>query len=382
VKQSAVELFEEDIARFRVLLGAQGTEDPFAKLSQGIVPELNSLKLFNGTVWRWNRPCYGVTEGRPHLRIEARAFPSGPSVVDEIANAAFFFGLLSALSSEYPNIAKVMEFDDAKSNFLAAAHTGLDAQFTWVGGAVIPARDLICRTLVPLARLGLSRAGISQFDIDRYLSVIDERVRSRRTGSAWLLSSMAEMRKRAAKDEVLASLTATLIKREKEGAAVHEWPLAELVEGVVHKPSYLRVEEFMTTDLFTVHENEPLELVVNLMDWKHVRHIPVEDERGRLVGLISCFEVLRQFERNVTLGEAEPMAVSSIMNRDPMTVNPCTPTLDAIALMRKEKVDCLPVVESGRLVGILTERDFISLASRLLEQKLKPSRSGDNPPLM
>ena len=135
------------------------------------------------------------------------------------------------------------------------------------------------------------------------------------------------------------------------------------------KQSYQSVEEFMTTDLFTVHEDEPLDLVASLMEWKRIRHLPVEDEQGRLVGLITCFEVLRELTRAISEGATAPLAVSSIMARDPLTIVPETLTLDAIALMRREKVDCLPVINQGRLVGIVTERDFINVAARLLEQE-------------
>jgi CBS domain-containing protein len=379
VKNSVLELFEEDIARFRVLMSTPLDEDPLAMLSQGMVPQLQALRIYNGTVWRWNRPCYGITDGRPHLRIEARAFPSGPTVVDEIANAAFFFGLMSGISHEYQDISKAMAFDDAKSNFQAAARLGLDARFTWIGGNVIPARELICRYLLPVARRGLERAGILSSDIDRYLGVIEKRVRSGKTGSEWQLRSLAEMKKHGTKDEVLTSLTATTVTRQREGRPVHQWALAQITEPAMSKQSYQRVEEFMTTDLFTVHEDEPLDLVASLMDWKRIRHIPVEDEQGRLVGLITCFEVLRQLARAISEGATAPVAVGSIMVRDPLTILPETLTLDAIALMRREKVDCLPVVHQGRLVGIVTERDFIDVAARLLEQEpqhLKASAAG------
>jgi CBS domain-containing protein len=125
----------------------------------------------------------------------------------------------------------------------------------------------------------------------------------------------------------------------------------------------------MTTDLFTVHEDEPLELVANLMDWKRIRHIPVEDEAGILVGMISCFEVLRQLQLQSGEADRESVAVSSIMIKNPLTVMPETATFEAIALLRREQVDCLPVVKESRLVGIVTERDFINVAARLLEQR-------------
>ena len=137
--------------------------------------------------------------------------------------------------------------------------------------------------------------------------------------------------------------------------------------------SYLCVEEFMTTDLFTVHEDEPLELVANLMDWKRVRHIPVENEQGQLAGLISCFEVLRHLLRASNATDRTPVAVGFVMNKTPLTITPETRTLDAIAFMRREKVDCLPVVNKGRLVGIVTERDFINVAARLLGARSRAS---------
>jgi len=374
VKNSPLELFEEDISRFRVLLGSPvDNEDSLATLNEGRIPELRALRLYNGTVWRWNRACYGITEGRPHLRIEARAFPSGPTVIDEVANAAFFFGLMGGLSREHPDIADVMTFDDAQSNFLAASRLGLDAQFVWIGGKAISARELICRQLIPVARYGLETANICPADIDRFLGVIEERAASGKSGSQWLLNSLSGMSKQGTKDEVLTSLTAATVKMQKEGKPVHEWPPAEITEGTMS--TYLCVEELMTTDLFTVHEDEPMELVANLMSWKRVRHIPVEDEQGRLVGLVSCFEVFRQL-LGVTEGAVAAATVGSVMNRSPLTVTPETLTLDAIALMRRERVDCLPVVKEGRLVGIVSEGDFINVAARLLERTAEPRESG------
>ena len=380
VRRSVLELFEEDISRFRVLLGARLEEDPFAMLRRGETPPLSALRLYNGTVWRWNRACYGVTEGRPHLRIESRALPSGPTVVDEVANAAFFYGLTLGLAAEHPEVSALMKFDDARANFFAAAQLGLDAQFTWTGGRVIQAPVLIQGLLLPIARDGLRHAGLDGADVDRYLGVIEERVISRRTGSQWLLNSAAEMRKTATKDEVFTALTAALASGLKRKRPVHNWPLAELTEGEMSKPSYLRVEEFMTTDLFTVHADEPLDLVASLMNWKRVRHIPVEDEQGMLVGLISCFEVLRHLEDRSREPDGEPIAVSLIMDRGPLTITPETLTLDAIALMRREKVDCLPVVKEGRLVGIVSERDFITVAARLLEKTGEARQGAETPP--
>ncbi|HEY5446653.1 MAG TPA: hypothetical protein VIJ87_19755, partial [Pyrinomonadaceae bacterium] len=152
LKNSVVELFHDQISRFRPIMITQPDEDPFQLLARGETPLLSALRMHNGTVWRWNRACYGVADGIAHLRIENRALPSGPTVQDEMANAAFFVGLMIALPPEYGEIAKRLSFDDAKENFFAAARNGLNAQLKWLDGKSISATSLILNELLPLAR--------------------------------------------------------------------------------------------------------------------------------------------------------------------------------------------------------------------------------------
>jgi hypothetical protein len=143
LEKSVLEIFHDQIARFRMIMIKQPDEDPMKVLSRGEVPLLSALRLHNSTIWPWNRACYGVAEGIAHLRIENRALPSGPTTVDEIANAAFFVGLMVALRDEYGEIANQMTFDEAKSNFFRAARHGLNAQFTWIGSQSHTASSLI-----------------------------------------------------------------------------------------------------------------------------------------------------------------------------------------------------------------------------------------------
>ena len=137
VQESVLEIFREQIARFRVILSTPDIEDPMEALSRGEAPDLGALRLHNGTVYRWNRACYGKTNGVAHLRIENRVLPAGPTIVDEVANAAFFFGLMSGVLEEIGNPRDRIDFDDAKGNFYAAARLGLKAQFTWVDGETV-----------------------------------------------------------------------------------------------------------------------------------------------------------------------------------------------------------------------------------------------------
>jgi gamma-glutamyl:cysteine ligase YbdK (ATP-grasp superfamily) len=231
VRESVLEIFREDIARFRILLATGMDEDPLGELDRGEVPRLSALRLHNGTVYRWNRACYGVADGKAHLRIENRVLPAGPTVIDEIANAAFFFGLMAALADEYGDIDKVMDFDDAKNNFFAAARTGLKAQFTWVGGRTVTAAGLIVDELLPMARAGLEQAGIDSVDVDRYLGVIEDRVSSGGTGAQWMLESLAGMAGEATPDIRERTLTASILEQQRAGAPVHTWSLSVLQPG-------------------------------------------------------------------------------------------------------------------------------------------------------
>ncbi len=370
VDESVTEIYKEDIARFRVIMTTD-FDDPFEELRKGNAPRLSALQLHNGTVYRWNRACYGISGGKPHLRIENRILPAGPSVIDEVANAAFWFGVVSGLSSRITDVRPLLDFDEAKSNFVAAARLGLGSQLAWVDGNRWPAPDLILRELLPVAREGLEASGIDGADIDRYLGVMDERVGSRMTGSQWQLTSLARMKKRpSTRSERLDALVAAMRNRQAEGLPGHKWALAELEEGPeISRLPGSRVEQFMTTDLFTVHEDEAVEFVAVLMDWRHIRHVLVEDRRHRLVGLVPHRRLIRYLaEREASPGDARDVTVKDIMIADPVSVSPETTTMEAIKLMREKSIGALPVVREGQLVGMVTEADFARIAGKILDQ--------------
>jgi CBS domain-containing protein/gamma-glutamylcysteine synthetase len=367
IEESILEIFREDVARYRVLISTDLEESPLSRLERGEAPELKALRLHNGTIYRWNRPCYGVVDGRAHLRIEARALPAGPSVLDEVANSAFFFGLMCALSDEYGDPKDKMPFDDAKTNFMAAARYGLHARLHWFG-ETLGADELISRTLLPLAKKGLASRGIDTADVERYLGVIEQRVKSGRTGAQWALDSLEAIEEKVRPDERYRALTAAMLKHQWSGAPVHEWPLAEVESSTDARDSYRTVGQFMSTDLFTVHPEDLIDLAASVMDWEHLRHVPVEDHEGHLVGLVTHRQLLRQ----VSQGQAgRPVAVREIMRPEPVTVTPETTTLEALGLMRTSKLGCLPVVQDGKLVGLVTESDFIDVSARLLTEWLR-----------
>ncbi len=372
LNESVLEIFREDIARFRLLFATEIDEDPFEVIEEGGIPNLKALRLHNGTIYRWNRPCYGILDGKPHLRIENRVLPAGPTPADEVANAAFWFGLMAGTAKAYPDIRNRMDFDEAKNNFFASARHGLDAPMSWVDGESGTAREVIESTLIPLAREGLESGDIDTGDIDRYLGIIEERVKRRRTGSIWLLDSFNQLSDSLPVSEKLSALTAAAVKRQVENTPVHEWTPATAEERTSWRDNYLRVEQYMSTDLITVNEDELIDLVASVMDWQHLRHVPVEDNEHRLVGLVTRRTMMRTLASG-KFREDEPVPVSSIMLEDVITVTPETRSLDAIELMRQEQISCLPVIQDERLVGIITDRDFMEIARELLEGRLRGS---------
>lgn len=379
VDESVLEIFKEDISRFRVLLTTELEEKPLEVLEEGGVPNLMALQLHNGTVYRWNRACYGITDGKPHLRIENRVLPSGPTVIDEIANAVFWYGLVAGLAQEYNDVSRDMDFDDARHNFIAAARNGLASQFVWLDGSKRPAHELILDSLIPRAESGLQNSGINSSDIDRYLGIIQKRVETQQTGAQWQLDSVARMKEVGSRAERLGALTRGMVERQKDGAPVHEWSLATLEEG--YTPTGMKdtnVEDYMTTELFTVHEEEAVEFVARLMDWQRIRHVLVEDEQHRLVGLVSHRTLLRHMADRTDVPDGG-VPVREIMVEDPISVSPDVPTLEAVQMMREHQIGALPVVREDRLVGIITERDFIQIAGNLLDGSLeKPDGPSDD----
>ena len=370
VRESVAELFEEDVARFRVLLTQPVDEDPLAVLAEGGAPRLAALQLHNGTVYRWNRPCYGVCDGRAHLRIECRSLPAGPTVVDEVANAAFWVGLVLGAGAAYGDVTKRIDFGEAKANFLAAARNGLKAGFRWLGGVTISAPTLIEEEALPLARAGLLDAGVDPTDVARYLGIIRDRVASGMTGARWLERSLLAMREKGTRSERFAAITAATLARQKRGEPGHTWDDAKIHEAGGWRLNYMTVEQVMTTALYTVHQDELVDMVAFLMDRKQIRHVLVEDDAHRLVGLVSYRSVLRLMADGFDGSAEATPAVREIMEREPVSIEPDTPTVQAIDLMRRHKVSALPVVREGLLVGIISERDFLPIAYDLLEERL------------
>jgi hypothetical protein len=220
---TVLDLFEENSAYFPALLPVIDDEDPVAVLAAGGTPGLHELCLHNGTIWRWNRPVYDVANGQPHLRIENRVLPAGPTVVDMLANAAFYFGALSALASQDRPVWSQLDFSTAEDSFTTAAMHGIDATVFWPGSGEVPVSELALR-LLPLAHEGLAARGVDDDIRERLLGVIDGRCSSRRNGSTWQVDAVRRFEAFGLeRHEALRRMTLEYVERMHTNEPVHTW---------------------------------------------------------------------------------------------------------------------------------------------------------------
>jgi hypothetical protein len=216
---SIFDLFEENVRYFPTLLPICDDEDPLAVLDAGGVPKLGELTLHNGTIYRWNRPVYAVVNGRPHLRVENRVLPAGPTVVDIIANAAFYFGLIRVLAEADRPVWTQMSFNAAEENFHAGARDGIDAFVFWPGLGTVPVTELILRRLLPVAHEGLDRAGVDPAHRDRLLGLVERRCITATNGSSWQVAVASKP------EATLARMLGEYRELMHTNIPVHEWPV-------------------------------------------------------------------------------------------------------------------------------------------------------------
>ncbi len=223
---SIFDLFEENVRSFPALLPEVTEEDPVAALEAGEAPALGELRLHNGTVYRWNRPIYDTVRGTPHLRVENRVLPAGPSVIDMMANTAFYYGLLEKFTSSGRPIWTRMPFDAAEENFFEGARMGIDAILYWPGQGRIAATDLVRERLIPLAHEGLERLGIPAPVREHFLSVIEQRCVTRTNGASWQVACVEQLEEDGAdRLTALHQMLERYVAHMRENIPVHTWTL-------------------------------------------------------------------------------------------------------------------------------------------------------------
>jgi CBS domain-containing protein len=369
-----MEIFREEVARYRVLMSSEIDENSIETLNEGGIPKLRALRLHNGTIYTWNRACYGITEGKPHLRIENRVLPSGPTVLDEMANTALWLGLMHGMPKEYEKIHLKADFEIVKTNFIRAAKMGMGSMFRWVNNKVYSAQELMLKELIPIAKEGLTKAGVNSKDISKYIDVIQERAETGKSGSQWILDSFNTLKKKGTKDEAIVATTAGIVKRQKSNKPVAKWSKAKINEAGSWINRYWRIDQIMSRNLYTVQEEDLIDLAPNIMSWKEIRDLPVENDKGDFVGLLTVRELLHYFAS--TRNDEELVTIGDVMQRKVITITEEESTIEAISLLRRNKISSLPVLNAaGKLVGIVTERDFVNVADHFLQEFIEVSEN-------
>ena len=347
INKSIIEIFKEDIIRYKILL---------KKLTQSKennkIPNMKALSLHNSTVYRWNRPCYGIYKGKPSLRIEARMFPAGPTIIDQVANSSFWLGLMNFYKYNLSeDISKLMDFKDARSNFYASAQQGIDSTFKWINGERIGARKLILNELIPKAAIGLARLKINAEDIDKYLNIIKERTISRQTGSRWIIDSFDELSKKVSVQNSLSSITSDIIEHQNSDIPVHKWPISKETT-VINNPSSLLAEECMDRYIYSVYENEPINLALKINEWKKHDYIVVVNRQGEITGEITEKELIQAKKQKLNL-------VKDIMNKNVIYIQPDTKISKALKIINENNLKMLPVCENKLFIGMLQKELLI-----------------------
>lgn len=354
VKDSILEVFTDDVARYAPLVTADLKGNPIEDLKNGIKPELKAIGLHNGTLYKWNRVCYGVHNNVAHLRIENRYIPSGPSIKDEIANAMFWVGVMLGMPDDCKSIWKRMAFKDAKGNFIKAARTGMDTYFNWFGKG-ISAKKLAKQVLIPMAKAGLTKANVDVEDIALYLGIIRARIDKNTSGSKWLVRGSRMLQETVSRQEANILLTYHMHKHQKEGLPVSQWELAKpLFNNNVETKN--KVHKVMSTQIFTVNQNDSIRLLKNIMQWKNIHHIPVINDHNKIVGIISSSDILN-------VNKFDDFSAAQVMQKDITTASSDMLIKEAKSLMIKNKIKCLPIIDHDELVGILTKTDLENINS-------------------
>ena len=320
-------------------------------------------------------------DGVPHLRIENRVLPSGPTTVDEMANAALWLGLMRGIGAQHPEVSRMIEFDTTRSNFVNAAREGLSSSLFWIDGQERPAPELLLDVLLPIAADGLDAAGVSTADSDRYLGIdrTPSQVRLHGIALAGLVDAVDAPTgfARAATEQPHGGDRRSPAGREPGVGMDRRRASKRAAAGSTTSSA---IEQIMVTELVTVAEDDPLDLAANLMDWHRLRQVLVEDDQDGIIGILSYRRLLRVMADDGDKdGAGNELCVGDVMQRDPVCVPPSMAPLRALEIMRSFGIGALPVVDDGVLVGLVTEHDFMNVAGILMLQQLEPPGADDGP---
>jgi len=348
---SITDIFKDNISRFRSFTTANFSTNSLDMLNANETPKLQALQLHNATIYPWNRVCYGEINGKPNLRIENRYIPSGPTTIDEIANMLFWVGVMLGKPKKFNKIHNLWDFKDVKTNFFNAARYGMATQFYW-NGAYVSSHDLLLDEFLPMAYKGLYSVGVTPKDAEYYLKVIKDRVNGT-NGSEWLIRNFRQLQNKHKPFEAMQVLTASLYEKQEKGYPVSTWGMLHDGDESPFKKQRL-VKHVMSSDIFSVSKKDSIELVLNIMNWKKIHHMPVINKERELQGLISWTDVKAYLDAE----KKQNTSVQKIMKTDIVTVNEYATLEEAKKIMDASAIGSLAVVNQNKLVGLITYNDL------------------------
>lgn len=261
-----MDVWKEELSEYVPRIGIEADEQPEDDLRAGRTPQLSFLQFFNGTVYRWNRLCYGVApDGKASLRVEARALPAGLSQRDQMANAALWWGLMAAARESGHGAIQKMPFSRVRESFRRAARDGMESQIYWADGNLHPTQRLLLDQLLPLAMHGLAKLGVK--DPEHWLEPVESRARSLQTGSRWMLDTFNSLTEDYDTDKSSVLLTEAMVELALSDEPVSRWPLRARRYHVRGRPLPLRC-------------GDSLELALHRLDWERVDELSVCTSSG------------------------------------------------------------------------------------------------------
>jgi len=284
-----------------------------------------------------------------------------------MANTAFWLGAMKGMHMTYPDIRDFMSFADVRDNFGKSARFGIDTKFTWTKDQKVTVKDLMLEELIPMARNGLKTMEVDQDCIDRYMNVITERMKAHMNGARWMLRSFTKLKEETSTvDEALTYLTASIHSHQnQEDLPIHRWEEADTSQRLNFNVNELRVSQLMQIDIFSAQPKDLVELVAKLMSWKNINYMPVEDQHGHLVGLISVGILIDSLVLERKKKNPKDLLVKDVMIKDPVTVGPKATLAEVERLMTDLEATCLPVIKKKELVGIVTMGDVTRVKNRM-----------------
>lgn len=352
LQKSPSELWKSAVARFPLVFRCEGTDNSTLLYASGKMPELKSVRLHNGTTYTWNRMCYGVDDNMAHLRIECRYLPSGPTIVDEVANMVFWVGLMKAGETQEENFWKKINFSAIKSNFYKAARTGLLTEFD-IFGENIAASELISNTLIPLAEKGLKDSNVDQSIIGKYLGVISDRIEKNQTGSIWQVENFRRLNNKFKPALVSKILVTESLQYQKEDIPVSEW--SDIPDHSLHlffKNNFKKMtaKDIMSHKIQAIDIDTSVLFALKIMEWQNIHHLIVEDQKEVFKGVV--------YKPDIEFVVNKNEKVLKYISKNFYKVFPNTSMTKIQQIVNREEGMAVVVIDKHKTVGIITKNDL------------------------